>query len=65
MNQKLTLNENIKNFDDVSCEAEHLKAAKPKYLAYLVESSSHNAFRPRCKKSKINVTTKYIQKVSQ
>jgi hypothetical protein len=53
MSQNLTHNENIKTFDDVSrhleLEAERLEAAKPNNSAYLAESSSRRANRPKRK----------------
>jgi hypothetical protein len=53
MSQNLTHNENIKTFDDVSrhleLEAERLEAAKPNSSAYVAESSSRKANRPKRK----------------
>ena len=53
ISQNLMHNENIRTFDDVSChlelEAECLEVAKPNSSAYLAESSSCRANRPKRK----------------
>ncbi|KAF5469104.1 hypothetical protein F2P56_013200 [Juglans regia] len=56
MSQNLTHNENIKDFDDISrhleLEAERLEATKPNHTAYVADSGSRKASRPKRKKSK-------------
>ena len=68
MSQNLTHNENIKDFDDVSrhleLEAERLEAAKPNHTAYVADSGSRKASRPKRKKSKNGVAAGQIKKVS-
>ncbi|KAG6676456.1 uncharacterized protein LOC122296274 isoform X2 [Carya illinoinensis] len=68
MSQNLTHNENIKDFDDVSrhleLEAERLEAAKPNHTAYVANTGSRKASRPKRKKSKNGVAAGHIKKVS-
>lgn len=62
-------NMNIKDFDDVSChlelEVERLEATKPNHTAYMADSGSCKASRPKRKKFKNGVVAGQVTKVSR
>ncbi|XP_042983166.1 uncharacterized protein LOC122312588 [Carya illinoinensis] len=62
-------NENIKDFDDISChlelEAELLEVAKLNHTAYVANVGSRKTLRPKRKKSKNGVAAGQIKKVSR